>query len=99
LVGTLSTCTGKTCQITGADISDDGKTIALLTADKVYLVTGFTAENFDSARIEPLDLGHNSQKEGICFKDNDTLLIVDEKTKKDGGKIYEAGIPDLKSKI
>jgi hypothetical protein len=94
LIGTLSTCSEKSCQVTGADISDDGKTIALLTADKVYLVTGFTAEDFNNAKVEPLDLGHSSQKEGICFKNNNTLLIVDEKAKAGGGKIYEVKLTD-----
>ena len=32
--------------------------------------------------MQMFELSHVSQKEGICFKDNDVLLIADEKDKK-----------------
>jgi hypothetical protein len=36
---------------------------------------------FLSGNVKELDLKHNFKKEAICFKDNDNLLIADEKTK------------------
>ena len=44
------------------------------------------------------ELNDVTQKEGICFKDSKTLLIVDEKDKKTGGNLYEIKLSDLKSK-
>lgn len=98
-IGELNTC-GKysKCAIAGADISPDGKTVVLLAADRLWLVTGFTGDDFSIATMEMYELGHNTEKEGICFKDDDTLLIVDEKEKKTGGKLYRLSIAALKGK-
>lgn len=96
-IGELNTC-GKfsKCAVTGADISPDGKTVVLLAADRLWLVTGFTTDDFSNARMEIFELGHETQKEGICFKDDDTLLIADEKEDNAGGKLYSVSISALK---
>ncbi|MGV3460471.1 MAG: hypothetical protein ACO1N9_08460 [Flavobacterium sp.] len=96
-IGELNTC-GKysKCAVAGADISPDGKTIVLLAADRLWLVTGFTEDNFNNAKLDVYELGHNTQKEGVCFKDDDTLLIADEKEDGAGGKLYKLSISALK---
>lgn len=100
LLGSLTTCpTYKKCAVTAADISPDGTKAVLLTGDKVFVITNFANDNFASGRMEMYELGHASQKEGLCFKDTDTLLIADEKDKKTGGKLYELKLSDLKSKL
>lgn len=99
LLGKFQACNiYKKCAITSADISPDGKTVAILSASRVYLLTNFSPDNFLSGKIEEFELPDVTQKEGICFKDNETLLIVDEKDKKTGGNLYEIKISDLKSK-
>lgn len=99
LMGKFQACNiYKKCAITSADISPDGKTIAILSASRVYLLTNFSSDNFLSGKTEEFQLPDVTQKEGICFKDNQTLLIVDEKDKKTGGNLYEIKISDLKSK-
>ncbi|MFD2726986.1 hypothetical protein [Hyunsoonleella rubra] len=78
----------KYLKITSADISDDGKTVILLTHDKLWKITNFKSDDFFSGDIEALLFDHSSQKEGICFKDNSSIYITDEKTKGSGGNLY-----------
>lgn len=98
-MGTIQTC-GKyrSCAITAADISADGTKAVLLSGEKVWLITDFGDGDFASGTVQELDLGHYSQKEGICFKDNDTLLIADEKDGKTGKKLYSTTLTRLQAK-
>ena len=97
LAGTYTSCSAyRKCAITGADISPDG-TVALLSSDKVWLIPGFS-EVFKQEAMQQYELGHYSQKEGITFKDNNTLLIADEKEDGAGGLLYSVTITDLKAK-
>ena len=79
---------GKKNEITAADISDDGKTVVLLNHDKLWRLTGFKTDNFFEGVIESFDFKHDSQKEGICFKNQSTVYINDESNKSEGGNIY-----------
>lgn len=98
LLGTIPTCDNfRKCAITGADISADGTKAVLLSGGKIWMMTNFGSENFVGAKMQVYDLNHLSQKEGVCFKDNNTLLIADEKDKKEGGKLYELSLSGLKA--
>ncbi|MCR8666718.1 hypothetical protein NO995_03430 [Aestuariibaculum sp. M13] len=79
---------GKNNQITSADISDDGKTVVLLNHEKVWTLTNFTDDNFFGGKLTKLPFEHDSQKEGVCFEDNDTILITDESNDDLGSNIY-----------
>jgi uncharacterized protein YjiK len=79
---------GKNNKITAADISDDGKSIVLLNHDKVWKITDFKNDDFFSGNIEALPFDHNSQKEGVCFKDSTSIYIIDERNGDEGGNIY-----------
>lgn len=95
-LGTLSTCgMYSKCAVTAADISPDGKTAILLSGDKVW-TTAFNPENIGKAKLQMHELGHFTQKEGLCFKDAETILIADEKDKRGGGNLYELKMADLK---
>ena len=83
---------GKNHRITSADISDNGKTIVLLNHNKLWKITNFKGDNFFESNIQELKFDHNSQKEGVCFKDAKTVYITDEKTKSDGGNLYGFGL-------
>lgn len=79
---------GKHHKITSADISDNGKTVVLLNHDKLWKLTDFKDNHFLDGRIEELKFDHDSQKEGICFKNDGTVYITDERDKSEGGNLY-----------
>lgn len=82
----------RVCQITAADIDAKTGNIALLTAQSVYILSDYKGDDFFSGKISMLKIGHNSQKEGIAFKNSDTLYITDELRGVSGGNIYELPI-------
>ncbi|UUC43951.1 hypothetical protein [Flavobacterium cerinum] len=99
LMGSFKTCNiYNHCAITGATISPDGKKVALLSHTKVWLFEDFKNDDFFNGKMTRLELNHMSQKEAITFTDNGTLIIADEKVKKNGGNVYEVSVQTLKSK-
>ena len=89
-VGSYKTCNiFNHCAITSAAISPDGSKMVLLSNSRVWLFTNYKADHFLDGTAKMLELGLISQKEGVCFKDNTTLFITDERKKKTGGKLYE----------
>ena len=98
LMGKFKTCNNYNhCAITSAAISPDASKVALLTHDKVIVFEKFIGDNFLKGMQTFYKLNHFSQKEAVCFKSNETLIIADEKTKKIGGNVYEITITALKS--
>jgi hypothetical protein len=61
------------------------------------LFQSFASDNFLTGKVSELKLNHFSQKEAICFKDNTTLLIADERTKRAGGFVYETTLERLEA--
>jgi hypothetical protein len=89
-IGEFKTCNNYNhCVLTSATISPDGKKVVLLSHDKIILFKGFKEDLFHKGTQTEINLNHFSQKEAIVFKDNNTLLIADEKTNKVGGNVYE----------
>jgi hypothetical protein len=74
--------------ITSAAINSKSE-IVLLTHKNIHVLSGFTANDFNSAKIQKVLLNHNSQKEAVVFVGDKTLLIADEKDKKEGGNVYK----------
>ncbi len=94
LVDTFSTCNDPhDCFVTGAAINNKGNKIALLTYDKIFLLEDFTGDHFFNSKITKLSLDHYSQKEGIAFKNDTILCIVDEKRNARKAKLYEYKLP------
>ncbi|MDO7170857.1 hypothetical protein [Mariniflexile sp. AS56] len=79
--------------ITGAAISKDGKQVALLTSKSVWMFSNYKGTDFFSGTATELELDHNSQKEGICFKNENTLYITDEKGHGSNGYLYSFKFP------
>jgi hypothetical protein len=99
LMGEFNTCGSYNhCAITAATISPDETKIAILTHDKIFLLENFKEDHFLDGTQTVLELNHFSQKEAVCFKNDDSLLIADERTKKVGGNVYEVSLSTLKSK-
>lgn len=74
--------------ITSASINSKNE-IVLLTHKNIHVLSGFTPNDFNSAKIQKISLDHNSQKEAVVFVDDKTLLIADEKDKNTGGNVYQ----------
>ncbi|WP_233268077.1 hypothetical protein [Algibacter sp. L3A6] len=90
LLGTFDTCSDMDCWITSADISSNGKSMVLLSPKSVWLFTDFENDNFFNGTTTEIPInGRISQKESICFKDNNTLYITDEKAHGSDGNLYE----------
>ncbi len=89
-IGEFKTCDNYNhCVLTSATISPDGKKVVLLSHDKIVLLKDFKGDLFHKGTQTEIKLNHFSQKEAVVFKDNNTLLIADEKTNKVGGNMYE----------
>ena len=91
-ISDFNNCDEMDCWITSADISDDGSKVALLSPSYVLIFSNFKKDDFLSGKVTRIPLSFNSQKEGITFKDNNTLLITDEKAHGVGGSFYELKI-------
>lgn len=99
LMGEIKTCEDYNhCAITSATITPNGKKIAVLTHDKLFLFENFKGDNFLNGKKTILELNHFSQKESACFIDEDRLYIADEKAKNTGGNLYEVSLEGLKTK-
>ncbi len=88
-VGAFKTCDSEAqCRVTAATISDDGKTIVLLSSGKLWVFTDFTGDDFSKGTLKTIDLKATSQLEAICFLNENTLLISDEERSKTGRNLY-----------
>jgi hypothetical protein len=89
LVGSFTPCKDwKTCQITSIDISPKGDKIIALSYGKLFIFTDFTWDDFTKGNIQEIDLGARSQLESVCFLNDNTLLLSDEKSHGEGGNLY-----------
>jgi hypothetical protein len=97
LIKTIKTCKDqKTCAITSAAISPNGKQFVLLTHTKIWLFENYNNDDINNAKMTELQLNHNSQKEAVCFKNQNTLFIADERVKNKNGNLYEIDLKNLK---
>lgn len=89
LVGTITTCDNpRNCSITGAAIAPNGKTLALLGAGQLWVFKNFDLATLSNSAVEVVNLKQRTQMESICFVDNTTLLIADERSGFSGGNLY-----------
>lgn len=79
---------GKHNKITSAAISRNGQKLVLLNHEKLWEITNFKTDDFFSGNIKALPFKHNSQKEGICFLNDSTVVLTDERNGSEGGNIY-----------
>ena len=88
-ISDYASCKKLKCSITSAAMSQDQKVVVLLSSESVLLLTDFEGDNFFNGKITQLPLDHKSQKEGVCFKDLNTLYITDERAHGKGGNLYK----------
>ena len=97
LIKTILTCGDyHNCAITSAAISPDGLKFVLLSHSKIWLFENYSQENIATGKMTELNLNHFSQKEAICFKNENELFIADEKVKKTGGNLFQINLQSLK---
>lgn len=84
-----TSCNSITCWVTSADISPDKTKVALLTPNSILIFTDFKGDNFFSGKLTEIEFEFITQKESICFKDNNTLYLTDEYTFGLGGNLYK----------
>ncbi len=87
-ISTFNTCSDLDCWVTSAAMSPNGKKVVLLSHNAVWQFTDFKGDNFFSGTVKKYDLGHTSQKESICFKDDKTVYISDEESHGSGRNLY-----------
>ena len=93
-VSEYSFCNSTDCRITAADISSDGKNVVLLNHENVFMLTNFIGDDFFSGVLKKIPFEHTSQKEGVCFKDDNTLFITDEYSISTKGNLYAFSIKE-----
>jgi hypothetical protein len=91
-ISSFTFCNDSKCAITSATISANKKNIVLLNHDTVFILSNFIGDDFFSGNKTEISLEHKSQKEGVCFKNENTLYITDERTQGEGGNLYEIKI-------
>ncbi|WP_220455474.1 SdiA-regulated domain-containing protein [Tenacibaculum pelagium] len=91
-ISEFESCSNLHCWITAAAISPNGKKVALLNHQSVLVFTDFNDDDFFSGVVKEYSFNHVSQKEGVTFKNNNTLFITDEKAHLKGGNLYEFSI-------
>lgn len=87
-ISTYTSCDKNECWITSAAISPDGSKVVLLSHTTILQFTDFTEDDFFSGKVTQFDLNHESQKEGICFKNDSTVYITDEESHGEGRNLY-----------
>ena len=88
-ISEFSFCNKIKCSITSAAMSVDKKSVVLLSGNALLFFTNFEGDDFLSGKVTQLPFNHSSQKEGVCFKNNNTLYITDEYSNGRGGNLYE----------
>lgn len=90
LMGSFISCNNyNRCAITAAAISPDGSKVVLLAHDKIILFDDWDNDDLLSANRTTITLNHFSQKEAVTFLDDSTILMADERVKKEGGNVYQ----------
>ena len=88
-LGVLKTCDDwNSCRVTSADISPNGKMIAVLSYGKLWLLTNINWDDLSKSDSRQIDLDVRTQLESVCFKDDHTLLFADEERGPTGRNLY-----------
>lgn len=81
-------------QVTSADISPDGTTLAILTRERIYFFKNIMDEDFFSGELERNDLPIQRQMESIVFADDCTLYLTNEKNQGEPAALFKMTICD-----
>ncbi|MBX2828872.1 MAG: esterase-like activity of phytase family protein [Flavobacteriaceae bacterium] len=94
-IGEFKTCDDQSdCEITSAAIHHETGKIVLLSYNKVWVITDYMNDNFAHGKVNKIKLGHRSQKESICFKNENEVYIADERSRGVGGNLYSLSLDE-----
>lgn len=84
-------------RITGADFSDDGSELLLISNVRLWHFKGLNEDLNLNSQSEQYIFAVNTQKEAVCFSGQCKILITDEVNNAfgGGGKLYEADLCGL----
>lgn len=86
--------------VTGAALSPDEKTVALLSHRCIWLITNFKRNEFSTGKIYRINLNHFSHKAGLYFASDTRIYIVDElELGFLGGQLYSFDLNDFQHLI
>ncbi len=88
-----------TSWITDAALSPDKRHLILLSQDRFFMISDFYKNDFFSGIFTEVNLNYASQKESVCFIDQNTLMIADERQKILGGNLYTYSIENKIARI
>jgi hypothetical protein len=77
--------------ITSSDISPSGKSVVLMSNDRIWLLTDFSGSDFFAGNALELMMAY-TQKEAIVFIDNTEVYITDEQFFWTGGNLYSLNL-------
>ena len=89
--------------VTAADVSPDRRHMVFASSSKAWLFNCYTGDDFLGGGVWELDMGAISQKEAICFLNDSTVLLTDEKQEIGplvlGGAFYDADISAYRDRL
>ena len=88
------TCENRSkCSVTDAALSPDGNRLVMLGYGTLWVFENFGEEGFGKGPTHTIDLGARTQLEAICFIDNQSLYLADERVFQSGGNLYLVPLP------
>ncbi|MDR6301086.1 hypothetical protein [Mesonia maritima] len=96
-IDTYKTCDNNRhgCWITAASINKENTEILLLSEEKIWRIKDFKNDHFFNGNIESYTIeGNQTQKESICFKNENTAYLADEENGDEGRNLYEFTFSD-----
>ncbi|MBI3136101.1 MAG: hypothetical protein HYZ14_15600 [Bacteroidetes bacterium] len=96
-IGSVQLCSTdwRFCSVTAADYSEKYNVVALLTYSRLYLISGFTGNQFWNGTLKSYQLNLVRQREAVCFKGKNSWYMTDEYRKGlGGGNVYEVKLKE-----
>jgi hypothetical protein len=75
-------------QITSADISPDGKKLAMLANRTLWIFQNFQGNDFFSGEAQRINLVWDYQMEAVAFEDNQTVFLTNEKQGEEVARLH-----------
>jgi len=88
-----------TSWITDATLSPDKRHLILLSQDRFFMISDFYQNDFFSGILTEVPFNNASQKESVCFSNDTTLILADERNVAFGGNLYQYNIAQQIAKI
>ncbi len=86
------------CSITGAALNAAGNRLVLISYNRLWLFTEFSGSAFFRGNYARYDFDKFSQKEAVCFDEQDNLWVTDERSLGLlGGRLYYYPLRDYAS--